>query len=483
MAKPAWYNDNQFRDFPFITRVEPLAKTAGFDSQSSGQPILHLPHSAIVDFCAIMEIDAEYDERDGHIVYLHSVSRFGDVFTFKFRTNAEDAANHEVIVYRELTDPEFLITRNDASTILPEEVGQFACPEQPRWTATVVTGSMREMAALLEDGETLYADVGLWQIEPARVQSLKKSYLRAVNLANAARLRATPVDGCSLSSSYGDNAPAIPAAYCMNGDLRFKEGFNCTIRQDNNNNAIIIGAGAGVGEGQPCDEVPLYEGEAPPDDGKFLSGGPACDEVIKSINGVTGDDVTILAGRGFRIQADSDVPNKLIIDRALDDFALCDADNTVSSVSVGDDDGPTVAACDGLTVNEVFNVRVLAGLIANTVISREDTVQCLYDPVMSASGQMTWTSTPLLVSYWKDGNFCGFRWRAKIVCTGDGLRCSIVGYPLADNNPCKTCSAVINGPISTPVSAILNLSCRHNSGDCACVEDTLATQIAVEQQL
>lgn len=482
MAKPAWYNDNQFRDFPFITRVEPLAKTAGFDSESSGQPILHLPHSAIVDFCAIMEIDAEYDERDGHIVYLHSVSRFGDVFTFKFRTTAEEAVNHEIVVSRELTDPEFMITRNDASTVLSEEIERFSCSEQPRWTATVVTGSMREMGTLLNDGDTLYADPGLWQIEPARVQSLKKSYLRAVTLANAARLHAAPVEGCSLSSSYADKGPAIPAAYCMNGNLKFKEGFNCTIRQNNNNNAIIIGAGVGVGEGAPCEEIPLYEDELPPDDGKFLSGGPACNEVIKSINGVTGDNVTILAGRGFRIQTDSVTPNKLIIDRALDDFALCDDDGTVSSISAGGEE-PVIESCTGLTVNDIFNVRVLEGLIASTGRSGQDTVQCLYDPVMSLSGQMTWTSPPVLVSYWKDGNFCGFRWRAKVVCTGDGLRCSIVGYPLADNNPCKTCFALIAGPISTPVSAVLTLGCRANTGDCECVEDTIAASIAVEQQL
>lgn len=480
MAKPAWYNDNQFRDFPFITRVEPLAKTSGFNSESSGQAIFHLPHSAIVDFCAIMEIDAEYDERDGHIIYLHAVSRFSDIFTFKFRTTAEFAENHELVIYRELTSPEFLISRNDASTVLPEAVDQFSCPIQPRWSATVVTGSMREMATLLADGETLYAEAGLWQIEPARVQSLKRSYLRAVNLANSARLHATPVAGCSLSSSYSEAAPAIPAAYCMSSDLKFKEGFNCTIRQDVNNNAIIIGAGVGVGEGLPCDEIPLYDGEPSPDGGKFLSGGPTCKEVVKSINGVSGDDVTILAGRGFRIQADSNLPNRLVIDRALDDFALCDNQGTTSSVSVGAGD-ETPTACGSLTVNDIFNVRVLAGVIADEAIGAADTVQCFYDPVMSGN-EMTWTSQPVLVSYWQDGNFCGFRWRAKVTCTVDGFRCSIVGYPLADNNPCRTCWAVIVGH-GSPVSAVLAMTCQNNSEDCPCIESDIATSIAVEQQL
>jgi hypothetical protein len=479
MAKPAWYNDNQFRDFPFVTRVEPLAKTAGFASESSGQPILHLPHSAIVDFCAIMEIDAEYDEHDGHIIYLHAVSRFGDVFTFKFRTTAESAVNHEIAVSRELTDPEFLITRNTASTVLPEELVQFACPDQPRWTATVVTGSMRELAILLDDGETLYADPGLWQIEPARVQSLKKSYLRSVNLANAARHHTTPVAGCSLSSSYADDGPAIPAAYCLDGPLKFKEGFNCTIRQDNNNNAIIIGAGVGVGDGVPCEEIPLYEGELPRPGEQFLSGGPACNEVIKSINGVTGTDITILTGRGFQVQVDSDVLHKLVINRTLNEFAICNTD-TPSSISVSGSESLDPTTCEGFTTADIFNVQVLAGLIATN--SNNDVVQCLYNPVMSHNGQLTWTSPTMLVSYWHAGNFCGFRWRAKIICTPGGLHCSIVGYPLADNNPCMTCSVLLASPILTPVSVTASLDCRDNTNDCACVASLIATSITIEQQ-
>ena len=91
MAKPAWYNDNQFRDFPFLTRVYPLSETTGLDGT-----LFPLPHSAILDFCAIMEIDAEYDERNGDSVYLYSISLFGTVLTFKFRTTASACIHHEV---------------------------------------------------------------------------------------------------------------------------------------------------------------------------------------------------------------------------------------------------------------------------------------------------------------------------------------------------------------------------------------------------
>lgn len=486
MAKPAWLNDNQFRDYPFLTRVEPLAQTTDFSSESIGESLLRLPHSAIVDFCAIMEIDAEYDELDGHFIYLHSVSRFSDLFTFKFRTNAPEAANHEVLVYRELTSPEFLISRDDASTIVAESANQFACPQQPKWSATVVTGSMREMDLLLSDGETLIAVEGLWQIEPARVQSLKKSYLRAVNLANAARLHATPQEGCSLSSSDSDNPTAIPAAYCMNGNLKFKEGYNCTIRQDVNNNAIIIGAGVGVGEGLPCEEVPLYEGEEPPSGSRYLSGGPGCSEIIKSINGVSGDDVSIIAGRGFRVQPATDSPHKLVIDRALDDFALCDAEATVSSMSTSDSAAEMV--CGGFTVMTQFEVKLLSGFLFDNPdttdgLNDDQTLLCTYDATMSLSGHMTWTSPPLIARFWDEDarTFCGIRWRAKLVCTEVGLLCSIVGYPLADNAPCRTCSNGIPAPLTLPILHVVPLTCRNNSKDCACFETELVKTIRVKQ--
>lgn len=484
MAKPAWYNDNQFRDFPFLTRVEPLAQTTGLSSESIGESLLPLPHSTIVDFCAIMEIDAEYDERDGHFIYLHTIERVDDLFTFRFRTNAPDAANHEVVVYRELTSPEFLISRDDASTIAAEAIDQFACPQQPKWSATVVTGSMREIATLLDDGDTVIAVTGLWQIEPARVQSLRKSYLRSVSLANAARLHVTPQVGCSLSSSDSDDPTAIPMAYCLDGNLQFKEGFNCTIRQDVNNNAIIIGAGVGVGDGLPCDEIPLYEDEQPPADSRYLSGGPGCNDIIKSINGVTGDDVTIIAGRGFRVQPDTANPHKLVIDRALDDFALCD---TTTTSSMAASDSAAAEACDGLSDVTQFEVQLLSGFLYDNPITDglgEDLILlCSYDATMSLGGSMTWTSQPLVAMFWdKDAQtFCGIRWRAKLVCTAVGLTCSIVGYPLADNAPCRTCSGVISAPLSLPITTDVSLTCGANSADCGCFETDLVETIRVTQ--
>lgn len=483
MANPSWCNDNQFRDYPFVTRVEPLSQTAGFDSASSSQLVLHLPHSVILDFGAVMEIDANYDEQEGHYIYLYSIARFDDIFTFKLRTTAPDAVNHELVFHRELTSPEFMITKEDASSVEPEELTQFTCATQPRWSGFVVTGSMQELSTIIDNDETIITIPGLWQIEPARVQSLARSYLRSVSLSNAARVHATPAAGCSLDSSDAADPPAILNAQCLAGDLRLKEGFNCTIRQDVTNNAIIIGAGAGVGAGVPCEEIPLYEGELPPGDSPFLSGGPDCHAIVKSFNGVSGTDLTILAGPGFRIQADTVDPHKLIIDRSLDDFAICNTVMTTSSVSAASAASSESAGyCDVFaTIYTAFDATIMEGLLADSSINPTPNVSCFYDAALSSNGTSTWISTTMTVSYWDNGSFCGFRWRVKIECVNDGLRVSIVVYPLADNNVCQVYSSLIVHPIVPPLNVSLPMTYRKNTNDCGCAGTALATVVQLVQ--
>ncbi len=475
MANPGWYNDNQFRDYPFITRVEPLALTTGFDSESSGQIMLPLPSSTILDFGAIMDLDAEFDESAGHYIYLHSVSRFSDVFTFKLRTTAPAAANHELVFHRNLTDPEFSISRDSASTIEPEELPSLVCALQPCWSGFLVTGNLQDLADVIADGETLISIPALWRIEPARVQSLAQGYLRSVSLANAPRTHVTAQAGCSLDSSDSAERPVIVMTTCLSGPLNWREGFNCSIRQDVNDNAIIIGAGVGIGAGAPCEEIPLYEGEESPDGGPFLSGGPSCNEIIKSINGVSGTDVNIVAGPGFRIQPDTINPHKLVIERiTLDDGPL-------SSVSVGDDDEPVITACNDVTADDAFTVTLLGGLLANSAINTVESVTCLYDAGLSLHGTKVWTSEKIVTSYWSDGVFCGFRWRAKVTCTESGLLVEVIGYPLADDTPCRTCAALIASPIVPPIATTLALTCSQVSADCQCFETNIATSILVEQ--
>lgn len=332
MASLSWLNDNQFRDYPFMLRVDPLSNTIGLASLSSEAVLFNLPQSAVLDFGAIMDIDAGFDDAEGHTVYLYSVSRFDDVLTFRFRTTAANALNTELVFSRSVDAAEFEISHEDASSIESMPMLEWSCPSNPKWSGFIVTGRLQELADLLTDGETAYITDGLWCIEPARIQNLARAYLRSITVANAARVMATVPAYCSESAGNTDDEVVVNA-YCMTGNIKFKEGFNCSIRQDNNNNAIIISAGVGVGEGVPCEEIPLYDEEVPPEGSSFLSGGLGCRDVVMSINGITGTNITLIPGPGFKIEPHAVDPSTLVVDRSLDDFAYCHGVDTNSSIS------------------------------------------------------------------------------------------------------------------------------------------------------
>ncbi len=333
MAHPGFYNDNQFRDYPFITRAEPMASfEPSSDSSSDIAPRPAVPHGALVDFGAIMEIDSEYSEEDDHHIYLYSLLYESDgTITFDFRTTAPEGANHRILATREPGDAEFAITWYDSEAVSADPFDQLNCTNSVKWSAFVVVGGTDYMDDFPVD-ETIYYPKDRWKIEPARVQSLKDSYLRACNLGNFARTHATLPAECSGSEGAPGLAELYIAATCMQGNIQWMEGYNCSIRQDNRENAIVIGAGIGSGEGEPCEEVSLFAGEAPPTSSPYLSGGPGCSDIVKTVNGIGGRNVVLTAGSGFRIYEEED--GTLVIDQALDDFAIClDEEELSSSLS------------------------------------------------------------------------------------------------------------------------------------------------------
>jgi hypothetical protein len=197
-----------------------------------------------------------------------------------------------------------------------------------------VTGPLTDLLDLLADGEWLRRADGEVYVEPARIQNLSRGYANSINLANADRTR-IPDLGCadngssqfanSLSESPQTRAYFVNAG-CLAGPIWWRAGYNCEIVQDNENNQITIGAGVGSGLGEPCEEIPLYDGETAPDGSSVLSGGPACHELIKTVNGLTGPHLLFLAARGFNISADENNAHKLIIRIDLHGLAICDGE-------------------------------------------------------------------------------------------------------------------------------------------------------------
>jgi hypothetical protein len=211
-------------------------------------------------------------------------------------------------------DPE-----TDTDVVLP--CGGPGC-DTPFWEGFLITGLFGELLDQLADGEQLIFVRGVWVIENARIQNLNNSYARSVNLGNFDRARVTPPENCGSASA--EVTEAYPNATCMQGHLQFREGFNCNIRQEDANNTLVItGAAGGGGYGYPCEEIPLYDGESAPMDSPFLSGGPACGEIVRTVSGKGGPAVRIYGGTGIRVYDAPANPSALFVDADLGDFALC----------------------------------------------------------------------------------------------------------------------------------------------------------------
>lgn len=303
MPRPGFYNDNEYRAYPFI------AKTAVINVGDCGVPTAaiapsgpKIPDATIVDAGFIMGIDSGFDAKTDS-VYLSSIVRTNSGIEFKFKTTAENADNKEIVFSRLATAAEW---ENEFNTSIPFDV---ECAEEPLWEGFIVTGDLTELLTTIAVGETLNFDNTDYVIEPGRVQSLLKAYVRSIGVGNYARIMATPSNNCADSSAVFDpNAerPIIVNARCMAGDLRLKEGYNCQIRQVDRDNTIQVGTATVVNNvgGELClygSELPFFEGDEPPEGSPFLSGGPACDDVISTINGIPGPNVQLVGGTGVKI--------------------------------------------------------------------------------------------------------------------------------------------------------------------------------------
>jgi hypothetical protein len=304
MPRAGFYNDNEYREYPFV-----------FKSVYAGPD---LPTAAVVDCGFIMGIDSGFDEAQ-HTVYLASISKTATVIRFEFRTTASNAAAFPIVFEREFNADDWTDEYAESAVVT---AGVF-CATEPAWSGFMVSGRMSEITAAMAVGETrTFLATGEWQrvVEPARVQSLVKSYLRSINVANYAR---TVISDCATTSPAPGNRAIVVNATCIKGDIRFQPGFNCRIRQSDTARELQISAERGInttgpGAAEFCQngsEIKLAATEVAPVGSQFLSGGPACDEVITSINGLQAADVKIVGGSGIQVVADPEQANTIQIKR------------------------------------------------------------------------------------------------------------------------------------------------------------------------
>lgn len=210
-----------------------------------------------------------------------------------------------------------------------------ACPPEPPLSGYLVTGRLDALLALLPgDGVLTRAADDAAVVEPALVRSLAGGYVDSLNLANVDRTRASAPAGCD-PTDWGfpvGGGRTYVAARCLRGDIRLKPGYNSVVRAEADDNRLTLGAAVGAGEGPACEEVPLFGGEAPPPGSDYLSGGPACNAVLRSINGSGGRFASVVGGQGVRVSADPE-NHAVVVDVNLSRMAVCAGDGGFSEVS------------------------------------------------------------------------------------------------------------------------------------------------------
>jgi len=298
MPRPGFYNDNEYRAYPFV-----------YKSDFSG-PLL--PDSAVVDCGIIMGLDSAF-EHEAHAVWLAGITRAAGVIRFELATDAPGAAALPLVF--ECAD-----TAEDWTSIfaLSDPAATSPCAIEPTWEGFLVVGPLEALRALLsENGDELTFPARERSLEPGRIQSLVKSYVRSISLGNLPRVRALPPSICH-DETAPDPRELVVNAFCMQGNLRIKEGYNCRVKQTDELNEIRVTAEVGGGDTDVDElcahggELPLYPGEPFDPETGFFSGGPACNQVISTINGIGGGSVNIVGGTGVNVTADAET-NTVIV--------------------------------------------------------------------------------------------------------------------------------------------------------------------------
>lgn len=322
MPSTDFLNVNAFRSYPF------LARTVG---QPVDGPLTlnNLPFAVIVD-AGFTAGPRSLFVSDEHIVYLAKISRSGDTFTFEFDSDAPAIAGNRLVFTRTLGDDLNSTEHLDGGSDFSESDSDLDACDDPLWSGYLTTGDLTRLDEFLSgDGEVLPGDVDV-VVEPAEVINLAGSAVTSFNLANADRTRYEAPDECPPQTWSFPVGAIFIGDRCLVGEIVLKPGHGVVIRQNASDNSLTISAVVGAGEGPPCAEIPLFDGETAPDGSSLLSGGVRCNEALRSINGIGGPVLRLVSSLGTAIVA---IPeeNKLVID--LDMTGLVTCYGSVSTVS------------------------------------------------------------------------------------------------------------------------------------------------------
>jgi len=289
MARTTFYDDNKHRRYPFIS-------TAAIES--SPDAIHQIPDSVLLACGFTMHAYSGFIVGT-HSVWLNRLSYDSGNLILEFASDAPGISGEPITFTVPRAAGESTIVFSEATGV-GTNVISGGCTDQLLWMGFAVVGNTEDYVAWATANP--YATVATQHtIEPGLIQSLDGSYVRSVNLANQKRVQTTDAPGAVR--------PYIVNAQCIQGPIRFLEGVNCRIDYDLGDNGLIFNAEVGAGAGETCVEIPVYIGEASPDGGSLLSGGPTCNETIKTINGVGGPRISMRGAPGGGIAVEKDLTN------------------------------------------------------------------------------------------------------------------------------------------------------------------------------
>lgn len=324
MATPSWLTQNRNRAFPFLRGTVNLPVTGPLT-------LLHLPNAVVVDAGFVIGSRAQFDPLE-HTVYLNSISRLAGVFTFEFLSDAPELAGVPLIFTRTVGDADNTTQFSDSGesglsdSSLSDSTG--TCDES-LWNGYLVTGRLSELELFLPVDGAVGRGIDSTEIEPALIQSLAGTYVTKIGLANDDRTRLEADDDCPEIGYQFQPGTVHIAAPCLRGVVQLIPGFNSAVRQSRAENSLVLGAVVGGGAGQPCQPIPLFDGEVPPAGSNLLDGGPACSEVLRSLNGQAGPTLNFIPGRGVTVTAD---PLNFTVRIAIDmtGLAVCASASSIS---------------------------------------------------------------------------------------------------------------------------------------------------------
>ena len=334
MATPDFYDENRNRSFPF------RRLSVGYGTPATGPfTMRQLPDSAIVDCGFVLGPESGFDE-ETHTVYLQRIERIdATTVEYEFRCDTAPLATKPLIFTRTAASPHYALEFAESdnaedpyvSADLSYSYESNDCGE-PYWSGYLVTGSVSDLLARLAIAvPVLRTSSNETLVEPGLLQNLNRNQVITLNVANADRTRALRPAGCPQNHWPFPVNDIYIRKTCIQGDVRLRPGYNVAIAALPVQNLIRFSAVKGAGLGTPCEEVKLFPGETGPvgNTNGLLGGDFLCNEVFRTVNGISGPDIKILTGPGVAVSA---APHTVIVDVNLQNLQNC---GTTSASSGG----------------------------------------------------------------------------------------------------------------------------------------------------